>query len=232
MSFAAFSRKRKATSSVDAWKPRARSVPRLYRSSFKRRSTNRWTLAKSVNVRSDIHYFRRFAFKSTISPSPGDVAYGAMSFQLDQLPAYTEFASLFDQYRIEKIDLVFSTRLDPSSSSAAAQAWFPRLFTLVDNDDTTTPGGADELRQSARCQLAIVKPDAFVKRSFAPKCLSTVYNTAVSSGYALSDSTWLDMATPSVPHYGLKYAVENLSTLNTQTILVEVSFHLAFRDSR
>jgi len=226
------SRKRKATSSTDAWKPRARTVPRLYRTSYKRRITNRVALARSVNTRSDLHYFKRFAFKATISPSPGDVAYGAMSFQLDQLPAYTEFASLFDQYRIEKIDIVFSTRLDPSSSSAAAQAWFPRLFTLVDNDDTTIPSGADELRQSARCQLSIVKPDSFVRRSFTPKCLATVYNTAVSSGYALSNNTWLDMATPSVPHYGLKYAVENLSTLNTQTILVEVSYHLAFRDSR
>jgi len=226
------SRKRKASSYTDAWKPRARSVPRLYRTAFKRRSANRVALARSVNTRSDVHYFKRFAFKSTINPSPGDVAYGAMSFALDQLPAYTEFAALFDQYRVEKIDLVFSTRLDPSNSSAAAQSWFPRLFTLVDNDDTSVPSGADELRQSARCQLAIVKPDSFVKRSFVPQTLATVYNSGVSSGYALSNNTWLDMAVPSIPHYGMKYAIENLSTLNGQSILVEVSYHLAFRDSR
>lgn len=231
MSSTAFSRKRKYSSS-DAWKPRARMLPRLYRTKFKRRS-NRWSLAKSVNVRSDIHYFKRFAFKTNINPVPGDVAYGALSFALDQLPAWSEFAALFDQYRIEKIDLVFSARLDSSSFSAnPSQSYSPRLFTLVDNDDTTVPTGADDLRQSARCQFALCKPDEFVKRSFVPKVLGAIYNSVTSTGYALSNSTWLDMASPSLPHYGMKFAVENLSQIAGQSIQVEVSYHLAFRDTR
>lgn len=197
----------------------------------KRRALRGRRAARKVNIKKDTHYFKRFAYKATITGDVSRTAKGAMSFKLDDIPGLSDFTSLFDYYRISGVKLRFTTYLDPNSQ-AAGNAYFPKLYTAIDMDDDAAPLSSDDLRQRTNCKIRWLAPNRSYGIFLRPKYLKNVYISGVSTGYEIGKQTWLDLSNTNIPHYGLKYVVENLNPDLSQAVQVEATYYIQMKGTR
>lgn len=166
------------------------------------------------NMRSGrVHFFKR-TFRVTDLIASYNAATGvttpintALSFNLAQLPNFSEFTSLYDQYQIKGIRVNIQPLLTEGIASAVSgstNVWgFPKLSTVIDYDDTQIP--VDEnvyLQYSTLKQTPAFKEH---KRYWKPK----VKVAGLDAGGAITANNvkggqWIDAGLASVPHFGLK----------------------------
>jgi len=160
-----------------------------------------------IVVRRDkVHTFSRTANFATITNSTTVDTFGALTLSLTNLPNYAEFVGLFDEYRI--IQLTF--RISPLSTTQVS----PPFYTAIDPDDGAVPSSTDDLRQFDT--LRIVPAGIFFERTFTPKFSIAAY-TGTFTGYANASpyNMWLDTASTTIQHYGIKYAIPMASSVST-----------------
>jgi hypothetical protein len=147
----------------------------------------------------------------------------AFPFALSQLPNSSEFTSLFDKYRIRQVDIrMVLVRVNPTDS-------VPTIWAYMDDDDATIPITFDAVkeRQSVRpftfssakhVYSASIQPrwliDSINKKSLAPRDM------------------WIDMANPSVEHYGLKLWCQDYSNSTGSVISVDATIHFECQSVR
>jgi hypothetical protein len=161
----------------------------------------------------------------------------ALGIALNILPGYAEFTSLFDQYRIMMVEVTFYSPYVTIQATATPKLM---LHTVNDYDDYTavTPTAMQEYETYQQRDLSFGKPIHF---SFKPRVALAAYSGAFTS-YANQGNQWLDVASPAVQHYGLKYALEmvfstggrNTNVLMNWATCVRtcVKYHLQFRTVR
>lgn len=164
-------------------------------------------------VRQKIHYFKRtFRVGDLIASYNATTAVttpinNALSFNLTQLPAYTELTSLYDQYQIKGVRVNIQPLLTEGIASAVSgstNVWgFPKLSTVIDYDDTAIP--ADEtvyLQYGSLRQTPAFKEH---KRYFRPKVkIAGADAGATITANGVRAGQWIDTGVPTVPHFGLK----------------------------
>lgn len=129
-------------------------------------------------------------------------AYGA-SFQLSDLTSFTEFTTLFDQYKITGVKLDFipfadNTTWQVANNGAGVSAPGGPLLITADHDDASPPASANEMLQK---QTTKVVPVGRRHRMY----IKPKFNLATYSGGGVAPvSGWLDNGSTSVPHYGVK----------------------------
>ena len=143
----------------------------------RRKTKTKYT--KITNVKNDTHYFKRFAYKATLTGDVSRLAKGALSFKMDDVPGLSDFTSLFDYYKITGVALRFTTLLDPNSQ-AAGNSYFPKLYHAIDLDDDSAPLSSDDLRQRANCKIRWLLPNRPHKVFLRPRFLNNVYIAGVS----------------------------------------------------
>ncbi len=170
---------------------------------------------------------------------------GLLSFAIDQIPNVTEFGALFDQYKIEAVDVVFEY-LNSSGSiqtQQASTAYESQCTLLVyeDNDDTSSPAATNAGWQSLY-EVGRAKRKVFpsgngksLKIRICPKPLigELAYSDTTSlTGRALGQDGWIDGATANpVLYFGLKYAIQaNPATANlTHSFRITTTFYTKWR---
>ncbi len=153
---------------------------------------------------------------------------GATAFTLDTLPSYTDFTSLFDQYRIVEIRASFNPVVSPFGASTTAVD-LPMLYTAIDRDDATAPANVDTLRQFNTCQATSYKE--FQQRTLSPRFAKAAYSGAFTSYSSSNQGDWVDSNSPSVQYYGLKWALSPVTVVSGQYLLynVDITYVLQFR---
>lgn len=158
-------------------------------------------------------------------------------FKLTDVVNYTDFTTLFDSYKIEKVDFYMQlltnpegfTEVNPGQTNLANEAWYPIMWYVLDDDDSVNPTLA-QLREKQGVRRKVLRPNKIIKFTVYPKFQKVVYATATTTGYGPAKG-WLDCADAGVPHYGIKGCVDfhqNLS--NTQyNIEVTAKYHLTFK---
>jgi len=90
-------------------------------------------------VIADVEYcFRRTSTGADISQIAASDNTGAYSFVLSAVPGYTEFTSLFDQYRIAMVRVVWRPRFNMSAIQAVSTDVNPLMISVIDYDDAST----------------------------------------------------------------------------------------------
>lgn len=144
---------------------------------------------------------------------------GAASFALSDLPSYTDFTSLFDQYRICQITARFLPGVSLFGASTTTTD-IPDLHTAVDLDDDTAPATVDTLRQFATHQ--VTPNQQYVERVWTPRFAVATYSGTFTS-YSLAPSgQWIDSNSPGVLHYGVKWGMTPVSVASGQYLLYNV----------
>ena len=184
-----------------------RKRPRISRAKMARRRLG------VRRTRQRIHYFKR-TFRVQDLIASYNAATGVttpintpLAFQLAQLPNFSEFTSLYDQYQIKGIRVNIQPLLTEGIASAVSGStaiWgFPKLSTVIDYDDTATPVNEDVYLQYG----SLRQTPAFKEhvRYFKPKVkIGSLDNAGVVTANNVKGGQWLDTGLSNVLHYGLK----------------------------
>ena len=158
--------------------------------------------------RRKVYTFERSNQATTIvvqGTTPVDL-FGALAFSLNQFPDFTEFTSLFDQYRISTIQLEFVPTTGQNTGSP--------ILTAIDYDDSTPVTSVGALLEYNT--LMITSPGQFFQRTFNPKVSVATYQGIATTAYSSMGGIWIDAGYPAVQYYGLKYAAPFIAGVNYQ----------------
>ena len=186
-----------------------------------RRRRNRSQLSRSnrINKMLNTHLHRRWALTNSlqITAETSGPTFSTLEeiFALDKLVNYTELTSLYDQYKINFVEIFMMWSPDylpvATSTTAGERAnLIPpslKIFHLPDYDDADALTKS-EFKERAKTRLTLLKPQQRRKIIVKPAVLSQMYETLTSTGYAPKWRVKLDSADPSVPHYSYKFGVE------------------------
>lgn len=203
-----------------------------------RRTGRKPMMRRSVRpVGSQIHAFKRMlsgGAGSGVLTITGNAAYNPyvsnIVFKLDDVINSPEFSVLFDQYRILTAVTKFWLKIDPGAQ-AAAGASYPKLYWYRDYDDSANPSNLNEIRQNGKAKVAVMTPNRPVTLVCKPNSLGLVYQTALANQFEPRWKQWLDCNTLSTPHYGFKYAIDDLTNTNYK-VEVEITLYFQCRNSR
>jgi len=163
----------------------------------------------------------------------GTAAFGGLSFSLNNTNNVSNFAAIFDQYRIDAIQVSINPGWTDNNLTTVTD-YYPRLYTVIDYDDSSSPTSLAQLTAYDSC--IITPPGRGVERTFRPKIQAGIVNVVggtTQGGLALA-SPWLDMAITSVPHFGIKLAIEagTVGQTRLQVFVVDAVIYYSFRSLR
>lgn len=142
---------------------------------------------------------------------------------LDQISALT---SVFDQYKIERIEVWIIPRISTVASNAGANTGL--FHTVIDFDDATALTTLGQALDYTNCTMSSGSDGHY--RTWVPHAAVASYSGAFTS-YANVEAPWIDAVSTSVQHYGIKTAWSTCD-LNTYTMDLVVRLHTAWRNIR
>jgi len=150
---------------------------------------------------------------------------GAINFAYSQLTQQASLTAIFDQYRLAMVEVTFQPEISITAPSQAP----PLLFTVVDLDDSATITTA-QYKEYPGCQetMAIRRH----KHTFVPHIAVAAYSGAFTS-FKNEPAPWIDVASPAVQHYGVKYGFSaEPSAATAFGYAIKVRYHFQFRNVR
>lgn len=179
-------------------------------------------------IRQPVQYFTRTQyFPSYYQLVAGGAATGASQlFQLSQLPNYTEFTALYDQYMIKAVKISLIPKYTEVALGSTTQG---NMWSVVDYDDATPPPNIDTILQYQN--LKRTRMSQVHSRYLKPAVSSEVYATGLASSYSPKKNVWLDATTAQVEHYGVKFWFDARGT-QPVTFDMQVKYYLAFKNVR
>lgn len=134
------------------------------------------------------------------------------AMRFNDITNYSEFTTLFDQYMITGVKWYIRLITNPDNSSGTISGppttTYPVLWSVVDLDDDSVMA-LSTIREKEGVKRAIMRPNATITRYVKlPRVSNEVYNTGVSSGYAVGKPMWIDCNSAAIPHYGIKFCID------------------------
>jgi len=169
-----------------------------------------------------------FAQNDAVTPSEALVA---LAFRLDDLPDYTEFTNLFDQYALIGVQVNITPRKINASVSTASNIGPNMLYVAYDASDITLPASLAVLReyQTVKEFSDTTMTNRKWVKSCSPRIAVAAYAGAFS-GYSAPPMTWIDTQSPTVQHYGLKMGIPAGYTAGTVNFYdMDFIYHIACR---
>jgi hypothetical protein len=166
----------------------------------------------------------------------GTDVFGALTFQLSDIPGYTNFTAVWDEYKFDSVQLKFIEPFNVNAISGynvatgATTSVFvpPSLLTAADYTDASTPTQSILLTH----EDCIIHGQMNTQKnvSLVPVPLGALYQGAFT-GYGREDNQWVECNSAGVVHYGLKYGVvkgSNVPNINFP-VVVWATYNLHFR---
>jgi len=153
------------------------------------------------------------------------------NFSLDQLAQYTSWTSVFDQYRIDKVQVTIRPQYNAVGLFVPASVKIPLLYSVIDYDDNTAASSLSTLKEYSNCNISMYET---VVATFQPHLAMAAYDGSVFTSYANIAGQWIDAASPTVKHYGMKLGVEGGQSGQTglQTYDITIKYLISFRNVR
>lgn len=182
-------------------------------------------------IRQKIHYFKRHVDLGLITLSTAGITSQGFSFQLDEVPNYTEFTALYDQYKLSAVSISFipMQTYTLNNTTAVANNFNVRYATVVDYDSSGAFGTFNDAREFTTVKITTITQQQ--TRYIKPRIKSANENdssTIVASGNIRS---WLNTSIGNIPHYGLRYVFEQFPNAGfVGQMKVEAVYYFAFRN--
>lgn len=154
-----------------------------------------------------------------LTTGPVANTYLGLAFTLSSFAGNAQYTSLFDQYRINKLE-VWLEPVAPAGSTTFAQ-----LISAVDFDDANTPTASAQVEAH---QTSLTSSGAAGHyHQWTPHCANALYGGALFNAYGNVPAPWIDSASPGVQHFGLKVA--GYPTPVSVAYTLSVRAHCSFR---
>jgi len=157
--------------------------------------TPRWS--KMPNETS-IRVVQKLAPQSLFSTSISTPTFGGLIFQVSALGNFASLSAVYDQYRIDRIEVLIYNDDQTSATPATAPGTF---MSVVDVDDGATPTSLLQLGGYSSCVETPGNQSHF--HAWQPQFAISAYSGAFTS--FASSTGWVDCASSSVQYYGIKY---------------------------
>jgi len=154
------------------------------------------------NRKSQIFVIRRGYDAGTVTTANGAPATGVIAPTLSLFPDFTDFTNLFDAYRFECVRVTF-TPVQNNVLSASS-----RLYTVIDYDDSNVLPSLTAAQEYDTLMVSTIDNTSAVTRVFRPRFAMAAYSGVFTSFAQSSRNQWLDVASATVPNYGLKWIVD------------------------
>jgi hypothetical protein len=171
--------------------------------------------AESTQVMRPIPLNSTYTMHKFVLTSPGPSAiqgnivapqfYGS-AITISSFAAYSNLLAVYDQYRIDKVEVRIVLRNNPGAGLA-----LPRISYFPDFDDATPPPSLSAVYSHPRVQTHVFsEAHPEVKFTFEPRVALPAYNGGAFAGYvASSQPMFCDSNTSNTQHYGYKQSIEN-----------------------
>lgn len=163
---------------------------------------------KRVLKKTATHTYRRMFEWGNIAVN-NDI-HTSLSFRLNLLPNYTEFTSLYDQYKIKKIiwriERAF-TGNDASQGSVGTTVTTNKFIRAVhDYDGGSSLSTEYQYLEYQNCKSYSAMGQRPLRLTLYPKVQDAIFKTDAKTSYASSmiKPPWIDVANHDVEHYGIK----------------------------
>lgn len=173
-----------------------------------------------------VFFWRSMGESTTLTQSAvSDTAY-TLSFTLAGANGYADLIQVFDQYRIMAVSIEMTPQYEYINGTNIS----PRLYSCIDYDDASTTTRANILAYDT---CIVNPPNTGCVRTLIPRSAVAAY-TGTFTGYQNVEQQWIDAASSTVQHYGLKMIVESGTTGQTslQSYTVDITYFIEFRASR
>lgn len=171
----------------------------------------------------------------SFSPGATDYRFGGTSVYSTSLPNVAEFSNLFDQWRLKNVMVRFDIAFGYQGLGTTPVVT-PNLIYATDYDDS---GDAtiDDLLQYPQVQVHNFYNNGYTpfQVSLSPKPLRDIAGSGVTTGYGpMPVAPWLRTSNMSIPHYGLKLALDWMGKVQTSDIqiVVTVFYNLEFTNPK
>jgi len=222
--------KRKSSSTTVSTTKRTKISASAKRRAFNRRGQlagdgSTWTLEMAVprsRMALESSIFKTVqtvTSQAWISSSTSNPIFGSVSVSASQIDQIASFQTIFDQYRIDQVEVWLTPQISASVSNATGM-----LYTVIDYDDASNLTTLGQAQDYATCVTGPAKNGHF--RRFVPHMAMAAYGGSLFNAYTNVRPQWIDMASPAVPHYGVKVALSTASAIYVYdlTIRLSVSF--------
>jgi hypothetical protein len=157
-----------------------------------------------------------------LTSSAGAGVSQGLAFNLAQLPQVSSWTSVFDQYRIDAIELWITPT--QATTTATPDGW--RWYSAIDYDDDGTSITEAAIQQYTN--VSDCNRMEAVYRKFRPHIEGAV-NASGSAVLAQNiPSAWIDSANTIVKHFGLKLYMQ--ATVITVLLGLRMRFHVSFKN--
>ncbi len=174
----------------------------------RRRQVVRRRFLKKRFSTNEHHFIRSVISDITLANASASIA-GAFSWQLNTLGNVAEFTSLYDQYRIDKINILILPAIT-SSDDVAGPNIVPRIYYAIDIDDSVAPNLNELLQYGTMKTKMLTHP---VRMSITRP--ATVIDAAGID--RIIRSPILDMGNIATPMRGIKWYVETSANVTQDT---------------
>jgi len=179
---------------------------------------------RSKPKRDRVYAFTQAYIGPTITSSTTIETDGAITFTLTSLPNATNLANVFDKYRIRQAKVTFNPLATEGVITSGVTAG--PIYTVLDYDDAnaTTIASLVSYDNLKTCSVG-----SFFERTLTPRAALAAYSGVFTSFAQASPTQWLDVGSPSIVYYGLKYGlpvglVPSGTVLWTTIITIEIEF--------
>lgn len=122
-------------------------------------------------------------------------------------------SGFYDQYKIEAIRFTITPQNNAIGLFTNSTNTMVPLYCVIDYDDAGTLTTANAAKAYSTC--IVLNPGESCERTFKPHMALAAYSGAFTS-YANSAPMWLDAASNSVQHYGVKLFIPGTTAAQTQ----------------
>lgn len=212
-------------------------IPRK-KSTVRKVGGRRYGVAKSMlrraRVKQPVQFFKRSTYLSGIvsANSTSDV-FGTQVFSLSQVPKFSEFTELYDQYKINLVKWYLIPRGNQSDvGTSTTTGQLMGVFSALDYDDNTAPTSIQDIMEYQNSKMT--RSYQMHKRVLKPRARVNVVGSGgagVNGQIMGSKNPWIDCNAPTTPHFGVKYVLQQLPA-GTQMYDMKIDFYLAFKNVR
>lgn len=215
----------------------------FYRRRFVRRrfARRRRYVKKTVNK---VHTFVRWADKDSTYGAYGPNSINetgsdqhlTYQFKLDQVSAVSDFVSLYDMYKINKVQLYLEPLWDQTSAISGANPNSKKLLVVHDYNDANQLTNEDDYLQYGNCKRYFPWSRRGIRITLYPKINNIIENVGgAATGYTSMNSNkqFLNISTDEVPHFGIKIMVPGgMTAVESAMFRVRAKFWLSMRGTK
>lgn len=152
--------------------------------------------------------------------------------KLNSVSDYTDITSLFDRYKI--VGVKYKVMFQCNTSSVSSQGVLPVLYSSFDGDDADVPATSQEVAVKGYVKSHVLNANKIFTLYMKPRIDKQLYQTPFSTGYSSEKACWIDCTSSDVPHYGMKFWLNNWLSdgANEMLLRIQPTYYLALKDTQ